>query len=102
MDWLYFGLGLIAWPIVEMLALAINRKIIEHRQKRFLKLVNVRFPDRKDISFIVVDTSDKRSMQKMERELRDHYGIEMDDIEDQSMALRLPRRARTNPDEVDR
>jgi RNase P protein component len=75
MNWQYFILGIIAWQIIKMLALAINREVIERRQRKFLKLVSVTFPDKKDITFIAVDSSDKRSMQKMEQHLRENYVI---------------------------
>src|SRR3954451_3437591 len=105
MNWAYFLLGLIAWQILKMLALAINRVIIERRQRKFLKLVSIRFPDRKDIKFITVDSTDKRSMQKMERELREQYGLTPKDTEESQESyylknLRLPRRGELNDDEV--
>jgi short-subunit dehydrogenase involved in D-alanine esterification of teichoic acids len=74
----YFVLGLIAWQILKMLWQATNRAIIERRQRRFLKLVNVTFPDSKAIAFIALDTSDKRSMQRLERQLREQYDPEPD------------------------
>jgi enoyl-[acyl-carrier-protein] reductase (NADH) len=76
MEWLYFVLGLIAWQIIKMLALSINQMVIEHRQKRFLKLVEIAFKDqKKDIRIVSVDTSDKRSMKRIEEQLRDQYDI---------------------------
>ena len=81
-NWLYFVLGLIAWQLIKTVALAINQTIIEHRQKKFIKLVNIRFPERKDIALISVDSSDKRGMKKIERELREQYGLEEEDVED--------------------
>lgn len=75
MSWEYFILGVIVYQIGKMLALSINQTVIERRQKRFIKLVNVTFPDNKTVSFIAVDSSDKRGMQKMERYLREQYKI---------------------------
>lgn len=76
--WGYFVLGLIAWQIIKMFALAINRAVIEHRQKKFLKLVNITFPDRKDVTFIAVDTSDKRAFKRVEQQLREQYAVQLD------------------------
>jgi len=82
MDWQYFVLGVIAYQILKMLALAINRSVIEHRQKKFLKLVNIEFPDNSKITFIALDTSDKRAMAKLERELRAQFNIPEEQDED--------------------
>lgn len=78
--WLYFILGLIAWQVIKISALAINRAVIEHRQKRFLKLVNVKFHDKKQITFISLDTSDKRAMAKLERQIRDEFNGSTDKV----------------------
>lgn len=75
MSWQYFVLGLVAYQILKMLALAINRAVIEHRQKKFLKFVQVTFPDDKKIAFIAIDSSDKRSMSKLERQIREQYNL---------------------------
>lgn len=75
MEWAYFVYGLIAYQILRMLVVAINHEIVEHRQRKFLKLVNVTFPDKKDITFISLDTSDKRSMNRLERELRERFDL---------------------------
>lgn len=75
MNWSYFVLGIVAYQIIKMLAKVINREVIEYRQRRLLKLVNITFPNRKDVTFIAIDTSDKRAMKRLERELREQYGI---------------------------
>lgn len=84
MDWRYFLLGLIAYQVLKMLVLAVNREIIEHRQRKFLKLVNITFPDKKQITFISLDTSDRRSMAKLERQLREEYDQDDDRLTDRS------------------
>jgi hypothetical protein len=90
MEWLYFVLGLIAWQIIKMFVLVINRAIIEHRQKRFLKFVNVEFKDRSKVTFISLDASDKRAMAKLERQIREQYGApENSGNEDRSRDRRL-------------
>lgn len=71
----YFVLGMISWQIIKMLALVINRAIIDYRQKKFLKLVAVTFPDKKEVTFIALDTSDKRSMAKLERQFREQFDV---------------------------
>ena len=76
MEWTYFIFGLIAWQIIKMVALAINRAVIEHRQKRFLKLVNIKFnDDRKSVTLVSLDTSDKRAMKRLEQQLREEYDL---------------------------
>lgn len=76
--WVYFVLGLIAYQILKMLALAVNVMVIEHRKKRFLNLVNVKFPGNKNLTFISIDASDKRSMAKMESQLREQFHLQED------------------------
>jgi hypothetical protein len=78
-QWGYFIIGIIAYQLLKLLAKAVNRGIIEHRQKRFLKLVDVMIPGKGKITLISIDTSDKRAMARMERELREQYNL----IEDQ-------------------
>ena len=94
MNWQYFVLGVIAYQIFKMLALAINHAIIEHREKKFLKLVNIEFPDKPKITFIALDTSDKRAMAKLERELRERFDIPEEQDEDRSRDRGLDRSLR--------
>jgi hypothetical protein len=75
MNWLYLTLGVLAYPFIRLLIRGINHTIVEYRHKRFLKLVNIEFPDHTDITFISIDTSDKRSMDRLERQLRERYEI---------------------------
>ena len=82
MNWQYFVLGVIAYQILKMLALVINHAIIEHREKKFLKLANIEFPDNSKITFIALETSDKRAMAKLERELRARFDIPEERDED--------------------
>lgn len=82
----YFVLGLIAFQLIKMLALTINRAVIERRQKRLLKLVKVIFPDHERVLFVAVDASDKRAMAKIEREIRAYH-----DEEDEDEILPLPK-----------
>lgn len=76
MTWAYFVLGCISYQLIKMLALVLDRAIRERRQKRFLALVNVTFPDKKSVTFIALDTSDRRSMAKLERQLREQYHLD--------------------------
>jgi hypothetical protein len=73
--WWYIFLGMVSWPFVKVLLLAINRAIVEHRMKRFLKLVSVTFSDKKTVTLISLDSSDKRSMKRLERQLREQHGL---------------------------
>ena len=80
--WGYFLLGLASYLLLKLLAQAINRAIIEYRQKRFLKLVHVLIPGQGKITFIAIDTSDKRAMARLERQLREKYDLIEDEDED--------------------
>lgn len=73
MNWWYFILGIALWPFIKLVAKSINHQVILYRQRKFLKLVNVTFPDHDQITLITIDTSDRRAMRKLERELRDKY-----------------------------
>lgn len=78
----YFVLGLIAFQILKLLALGINQAVVEHRQKRVLKLVQIIFPENEKVTFVTSDSSDKRAMAKIERELRLYYDSEEDEDDD--------------------
>lgn len=78
-QWGYFILGLIAYQLLKMLAQSINQFIIERRQKKFIKLVNAKIPGKGDITFIAVDSSDKRALAKMERQLREKFDFDEDE-----------------------
>ena len=82
LDWVYFAFGLIAYQILKFLARSINQIIIERRQRKFLKLVKIEFPDRSKITFIAIDASDKRAMAKLERQLREEHDLLEGDDED--------------------
>lgn len=75
--WVYVVLGVIAYQIGRMVYLVLDQQLRERREKRILKLVNIKFEDdRKDITIITLDTSDKRAMAKLERELRERFNFE--------------------------
>ena len=75
MSWSYFILGIVAYQIGKLLALAINHEIVRWRTKRFLKVVSVEFPDNSRISFISIEGSDKRAMKRLERQVREQFNI---------------------------
>jgi hypothetical protein len=81
-QWGYFLLGLAGYLLLKLLVQAINHAIIEYRQKRFLKLVHVLIPGKGKITFIAISTSDKRVMDKLERQLREKYDLIEDEDED--------------------
>ena len=80
MEWLYFLFGMIIWQIIRTIAIAINQAVIERRQKKFLKVVDIKFPDHTKVTLISVDSSDKRAMAKLERQLSDQYEYEDEEI----------------------
>jgi len=73
MNWWYIILGIVAWPFIKFVAKSINREVIRYRQRKFLKLINVTFPDNDQITLITIDTSDRRAMRKLQRELEEKY-----------------------------
>lgn len=75
MNWPYFILGIVAYQIIKMLVKVINREIIDHRAKRFVKLVKVTFKDFEDVTYISADSSDRKAMRELERQLRNDYNI---------------------------
>jgi hypothetical protein len=76
MTWPYLLLGIVAWPFIKLLAKAINHEIVHHRQRKFLKLVSVMFPGNEKITLITIDTTDKRAMKRLERQLREQFEVE--------------------------
>lgn len=111
MEWWFFALGLVVSPLLGLLAKAINQWVIEYRRKRFLKLVKIDFPDNSKITLISVDTTDKRAMAKLERQLRDEYdlialpedeerGGDRDGLGEAGLSLSLPRRTAARSDRV--
>lgn len=78
MNWTYFILGMIAYQIGKMFLLVLHKEIDDRRQRKFIKLVSISFPDKKDIRFIAVDSSDKRAMANIERQLRADWDLPKD------------------------
>lgn len=80
--WVYAVLGGIGWQIGKMIYLVLDQTLRERRQRRFLKLVSVMFPDHSKISFISVDASERRAMVKLEKELREKFELQDGEVED--------------------
>jgi|tagenome__1003787_1003787.scaffolds.fasta_scaffold17696701_2 hypothetical protein len=78
-QWGYLLLGIAAYQVLKILLEGINQVIIERRQKRFLKMVRLLIPEHGMITLIAIETSDKRAMARLERQLREQYDL----IEDQ-------------------
>lgn len=66
-----FILGVISFQVLKLLALAINELVLERRKKRFMRQVKIRFPDETEVTFIAVETSDKRAMESLLRKIED-------------------------------
>lgn len=78
-NWLFVLLGIVIFQVIKVVARAINRGVIEYRKKKFLKLVNVQFPDNSTITFISADSSDKRSLDKLKRQICQYYEIPVEE-----------------------
>lgn len=74
MEWTYFVLGMIFYQIIKMLYLGLEDILRQRREKRFLKLVSVAFPD-KPITYIAIHGSDKKAVKELEAELRKQFHI---------------------------
>lgn len=74
MEWAYFVLGVIFYQIIKMLYLGLEDILRQRREKRFLKLVSVAFPD-KAITYISIHGSDKKAIKELEADLRKQYHI---------------------------
>jgi hypothetical protein len=77
-EWTYFVLGVIVYQLIKMFYLVLDQKLRERREKRILKMVSIEIPDHKNITIITLDTSDKRAMAKLERELRERFNLDED------------------------
>jgi len=75
-DIAYFILGVVAWQIAKLLLVAINQIVIERRQRKFLRLVDITFKGQRDrVTFISVDSSDRRAMKRIEEQYREAYDL---------------------------
>ena len=70
---IYFILGVVAYQVLRMCYKVLDMELRERRQRRFLHLVNI-ITEAEQVTYITVDTSDKRAMAKMEKYLREEYG----------------------------
>lgn len=75
----YFILGIIFYQVLKMLVMATNDVIVERRKKRFIRTARIKFPDNTSIFLAAIDTSDKRTMAKLLRQLQE-YDPEYDDV----------------------
>jgi hypothetical protein len=90
-DWGIFILGVIAYQLIKMLALSFNQWVIERRQKRFLKLVHIHFPDHGLIVFRSMESTDKRSIQALEQQIEQAAQAEKDRIDEEQQDRRADR-----------
>jgi hypothetical protein len=63
-DWAIFALGMITFHILKGLWLIVETEVKKYREKRFLKFVQVHFPNHEKITFVTIDATDKRAMAK--------------------------------------
>lgn len=81
----YFVLGVIVYQILKILAKIVNRAVIEHRRKKVINIVQVMFPNHTKITFAAIDSSDKRSMDKIVEQLKDQGTLTEDDLDEYRM-----------------
>jgi hypothetical protein len=78
-DWAIFVLGMITFHILKGLWLIVETEVRKYREKRFLKFVQVHFPNHEKITFVSMVSPDRRAFAKMKREIKEHYDIDLDD-----------------------
>lgn len=93
-DWAIFVLGVICFQIIKLLALSFNQWVIERRQHRVFRLIEITFPGRKAIKFVAADSSDKRAMANIERQIREEYGTPEEHQQDGDADRRRDRGSR--------
>lgn len=76
MNWSYFILGVFVYQLVYFLIKTINHEVVRYRQRRFLKLVHIFYPAGNKITFISIETTDKKAMKDLERQLRKQYEVD--------------------------
>lgn len=69
MTWEYFILGVIAAQIGKMLYLIGREGLERHREKSVLRVARVKFPDNSSVTFTSVETSDKKAMEEIKRDI---------------------------------
>jgi hypothetical protein len=79
--WVYFIYGMIAWQIGKMILEAARQEIHEHREKRFLKFVDITFENKERIHYISLSTSDRKAMQDITRQIQEEFDVSDEDIE---------------------
>jgi hypothetical protein len=78
-QWAGFVLGCIAYQILKAGWLIFEAEVKKRRDKRVLKLVQVTFPDNQRITFVAMASTDRRAFEKMKREIKSHYNVEIDE-----------------------
>lgn len=81
-QWGYFLLGVVVYQFLKAMAQIVNQMVIEHRRKRVIRLAKVKFPDHTSITFAAVDSSDKRAMDKVIKQLIEQGDLHEEDLED--------------------
>lgn len=76
--WGYFILGVVAYQMLKSLYLIIDNELRRRREKKFIKLVSVAFPNQEKITYISVNSSDRKAIRDLERQLREDYYISED------------------------
>lgn len=67
--WAYFALGVISYQILKMIILIVRNESTRLREKRFLRQARVTFPDAGTITMTAIETSDKKAMDDLRRQL---------------------------------
>lgn len=80
-NWGLVLLGVVFFQILKSCWLIFEAEVKKRREKKILKLVRVQFPDASNITYVVMDSSDKRSFTRMVDQIKRHFDIHDDEIE---------------------
>jgi hypothetical protein len=69
--WGYFVLGIITYQIAKMLWQISQKELTIRREKKFIKQLRIELPDSGQIALITVQSSDKKAIKDLERQLRE-------------------------------
>lgn len=89
--WQIFIIGVIGATMGRLVYEILKDVATKRREAKFIKLVSVAFPD-KTIAYISVDSSDRRALRELERQLREDYNIPEDSYADIFRRLKPKKR----------
>lgn len=87
--WTYFVLGIIVANIFKAVYKIARQELGRRREKNLLKVVKIEFPDSGTITFSSIETSDKKAMADLKRQILGHTELEKE-AEDEFAMIDFP------------